>query len=178
MTRRLLIGAILGWYACLAGTRDSRGAELAPADAGWPAPIAQDLQRIQRELGGSVVEQFPSLRGVRPQSARLLSSTSPHREAVGALREAASQLDMTANRLEGLELYRQADALREQAQRLRLDARGMIEGPRAMPMVEPSRPTLHQEGERARPLEDSPRGPEIRRERVEPDLQPVPMPDR
>ena len=51
---------------------------------------------------------------------------------VEALREAAANLDQMANLLEPLELYSQADALREQAQRLRLDARELT-GARSTP---------------------------------------------
>jgi hypothetical protein len=42
---------------------------------------------------------------------------------IAALRAAAAELDNAANRLEELELYSQSDALRELAQRFRIDAR-------------------------------------------------------
>jgi hypothetical protein len=55
------------------------------------------------------------------------------RSRVEVLRDAAAQLDETSNRLERLELYSQADGLRAQAQRLRLDARRMSGGGRLSP---------------------------------------------
>ncbi|HYO26557.1 MAG TPA: hypothetical protein VEQ85_16570, partial [Lacipirellulaceae bacterium] len=45
------------------------------------------------------------------------------RRTIGGLRAAAAQMEVAANRLEELELYRHADALRQQAQRMRVDAR-------------------------------------------------------
>jgi hypothetical protein len=94
-------------------------------------PVAEELRQIQRSLGGSAVEQFPSLKDPesRPASAPVVASplAGPHqRGVIEALRMAATQLDDIANRLERMELYQRADALREQAQRLRLDARGMV----------------------------------------------------
>jgi hypothetical protein len=56
------------------------------------------------------------------------ASRNVQRQAVETLRDAAWQLEVAANRLERLELYGLADRLREQAQQLRLDARGMITG--------------------------------------------------
>lgn len=61
------------------------------------------------------------------------SAPSPDRRTAGqaaALRDAAVQLDASANRLESLELYGQADAMRNLAQRLRLQARTMLGAPR------------------------------------------------
>jgi hypothetical protein len=175
MRGQLVRKAALGIGVWFLVVGDLRGDETPPI-ADWPAPIAQDLQRIQKALGGSVVEEFPSLRA-KPQAAGAASG-SLQRRAVAALREAAAQLDVTANRLEGLELYRQADGLREQAQRLRLDARGMIEGPRSMPM--PSRtpqPAVHPDSdERERRVVEP--GQEIQPGLDDSDLQPVPMPDR
>jgi hypothetical protein len=70
------------------------------------------------------------------------ASQDVQRQAVDTLRDAAWQLDMAANRLERLELYGLADRLRDQAQQLRLDARGMITGeergePAAVRSVQP-----------------------------------------
>jgi hypothetical protein len=102
--------------------------------AAEPAPIAEpprlspDLERIQQSLGGSVVDRFSTLRAgaEKPRTAleEKLAEARKH-EAIKALRQAAVELDGAANRLEGLELYQQADALRDQAQQLRLDARRM-----------------------------------------------------
>lgn len=47
----------------------------------------------------------------------------PAAAQIAVLRRTAAELEVTANRLEEIELYRQADALRELAQRLRADAR-------------------------------------------------------
>src|SRR5688500_2219471 len=93
------------------------GAEEPPRVSGqgrfvWPKDAAPELERIQRELGGSAVEQFPSLRGAKRQAADGQEAppwpgapaATQDRRKVEALREAASQLDMTANRLEQLEL--------------------------------------------------------------------------
>lgn len=108
-------------------------------------PTAEELRQIQQSLGGSAVEQFPSLRAERRGPTPLEASS---RRAVEALRESASQLDAAANRLETLDLYRQADALRAQAQRLRLDARGMLRGEPTLSDTPPSQRD-------ARPLDDS-----------------------
>ena len=128
----------------------------------WPGEVAPELERIRRELGGSAVDRFEALKdpatphwapdrdrnhdGRRPNPAEAKPSLSLaprwERPQVQSLREVASQLDMAANRLEGLELYNQADALREQAQRLRVDARSMIgdgRGPAAMSDLRPAR---------------------------------------
>jgi len=104
----------------------------APSDG--PERMAPELRRIQRALGGSVVDQFDTLQpDPRQPEARRPSGERDERERrtrTEALRESAWQLDTAANRLENLDLYRQADRLREQAQRLRLDARDMIDGSR------------------------------------------------
>jgi hypothetical protein len=52
-------------------------------------------------------------------------------------------LDVAANKLEQFDLYRQADGLRAQAQRLRMDARGMSRGSQATVTPTPQ-PTLDQ----------------------------------
>lgn len=97
-----------------------------------PVELPAELQTIQRSLGGPSVNQFPSLRGdgVPIQSRlraglqeRAANPARPDRDAIRALRDAAAQLDASANRLESLELYAQADAMRQLAQRMRIDAR-------------------------------------------------------
>ncbi len=60
---------------------------------------------------------------------------------VNALRAAAAELEVSANRLEHLELYRNADALRALAQELRLDARLLANG--ASPADEPFDPATY-----------------------------------
>jgi hypothetical protein len=112
-----------------------------------PPNVVREIREIQKELGGSVVQGYSELwgakaeprDGAKPPLGRELGverqaagavwasdNDGRPREAtlrVEALREAAAKLDEMANLLEPLELYSQADALREQAQRLRLDAR-------------------------------------------------------
>jgi len=93
--------------------------------------LPPEIQGVQQALGGSLVDQVPRFRPENEISSTPITSAGARgerhrRELVEALRDAAWQLETAANRLERLELYRQADALREQAQRLRLDARGMI----------------------------------------------------
>lgn len=102
-----------------------------------PTQLPPELQAIQRSLGGSSLNQFPSLRdeagpfrsrlqsGLRERSA---ARSNVHRDAIRALRDAATQLDGSANRLESLELYAQADAMRQLAQQMRIDARGLTAG--------------------------------------------------
>jgi hypothetical protein len=99
-----------------------------PAPTAEPPRLSPDLERIQQSLGGSVVDRFSTLRAgaEKPRTAleEKLAEARKH-EAIKALRQAAVELDGAANRLEGLELYQQADSLRDQAQQLRLDARRM-----------------------------------------------------
>ncbi len=147
MVRALFGGAVLAALVCVVGVRAVLGDETPPVRqvegrCVWPGGVAPELKRIQEELGGSVVEGFSGLRSAKPQAAK----AAGRRREVEALREAASLLDVTANRLEQLDLYVQADALREQAQRMRVDARGMIKslmplGPieRAVPGIERAR---------------------------------------
>jgi hypothetical protein len=163
---------------CLFVMPSAASADPTPASPGAapleaiPGPVAEELRRIQRDLGGSAVETFPSLREDRGRPLRLRGVVSgpaaPSPQAVDALREAAAQLDTTANRLERLELYRQADALREQAHRLRLDARGMMGAAAAPTPVLPW-------GETVRPSGGSPVGPRV----LEPQsLEPQPLEPR
>lgn len=156
------------------------------ADSG---SLPAHLQAVQRQLGGSAVDQFDALRAVAPEapawwrqfrgsrdappgerlgapmgsfgtptwgatwSGALNSTTgsdvvpadvqaptgrtyalpnnsvsvqplgSAPASVVAALREVAARLDAEANRLERVEIYEHADALREQARGLRMDAR-------------------------------------------------------
>ncbi len=107
--------------------------------------VAREILQLQQQLGGSVVRGRAELQGwpaeapalpprrrpekwprvTRNQMAPTPSRARPPQTKVRELREAAWQLDTTAYRLENLDLYDQADALREVATRLRRDARGM-----------------------------------------------------
>lgn len=104
--------------------------------------LRAEIQRLQDSMGGPQVDRFQSLRAQggfgapAPVRSRDGRSSIP-REAIRALREAAAQLDVTANRLEQLELFTQADGLRQQAQQLRVDARGMS-GVHPAPVPAPS----------------------------------------
>ena len=91
-----------------------------------PEIVAREVLRLQEEMGGSIVSDFqPEPRWnalptppIGPQLWRP-ALNSP----VLALRETAWQLEQSAYLLESLDLYSQADALRETAGRLRRDAR-------------------------------------------------------
>ena len=107
--------------------------------------VAREVLQLQQQMGGSVVEDRPQLQGWGPNSGPVTPREAPARSAypplgaavsnraafpghaikVDELREAAWQLDTTAHRLEKLDLYDQADALRSVASRLRRDAREM-----------------------------------------------------
>jgi hypothetical protein len=81
---------------------------------------------------------------------------------VSTLRTTAAELDTAANRLEELELYPQSDALRELAQRFRIDARRMAasRGRFEAPWI--------------RPTDPDPRQPARRTPGPAPDLAPTP----
>jgi hypothetical protein len=94
-----------------------------------PADVAREVVRLQEELGGSITRHL-----TEPQPAPPLPrpmANAPHswrplsESPVAVLRETAWQLDQSAHRLEMLDLYDQADALRETANSLRRDARRM-----------------------------------------------------
>jgi hypothetical protein len=92
-----------------------------------PAEVAREVLRLQEELGGSVASGFGApheVVSVPPQQPPQPWRPMP-KSPVLALRETAWQLDQSAHVLESLDLYDQADALRETADKLRKDARGM-----------------------------------------------------
>jgi hypothetical protein len=91
--------------------------------------VAREIVRLQEELGGSITTGFgvpatwnapANVPSVQPQPIAD-ASVSP----VRALREVAWQLDQSAYWLESLDLYEQADSLRETAAILRGNAREM-----------------------------------------------------
>lgn len=95
-----------------------------------PAPqdVAREVLRLQEEMGGSITEGFGELPPWVPsQPFPPQLSQRPLGKAVQSpihvLRETAWQLEQSAYLLESLDLYSQADALRETADRLRKDAR-------------------------------------------------------
>ena len=90
--------------------------------------VAREIVEIQEQLGGSIVESQlntpreggldNALEGICSASEKKLSE-----DPVVALREVSLRLDLTAHQLELKDLYQQADALRDLAQKFRLDAR-------------------------------------------------------
>jgi hypothetical protein len=142
----------VGSSPVLAGSADpAAGGEASTPTrpAAWPGGLAPELQRIQQDLGGSAVDRFEALKetssdawatDAEPRPAARAAERRPSaitpsgratpapwvgRPQIDTLRDAAGQLDALANRLEQLELYREADALRDQAQRFRVEARRM-----------------------------------------------------
>jgi len=115
--------------------------------------VAHELLEIQRHLGGSIVSDRRALRGIPSSlsveqaeatdfpdavgqfrsdfsgSQATLKSANPSARTVKSLRDAAWQLDLSAEKLERSELYKQADALRNLAQQFRLDARAIFAQP-------------------------------------------------
>ena len=86
------------------------------------AEVAREILEIQNQLGGSIVKASvmeDSWLTLAPSPTPLASAS------VAALREAAWQVIAAAHRLELVDLYSQADALRELASQLRHDARNM-----------------------------------------------------
>jgi hypothetical protein len=162
-----------------------------------PTPqVEREIKEIQRALGGSVVNGFPSLApsptfdppapSDYPQAPSLRSPSpppnypqppraespapGPRPSQAATLRSAAAALDAAANRLEEAELYEQADALRSQAQQLRVDARQLVrEARESGGGSAPLWPTP------SWPVESTPPGP--RRFGLEPAAEP-PLPER
>ena len=95
-----------------------------PADM---SEMAREIADIQEQLGGSIVAaDF----GMDPNSQDHSTGTSKKHpaprlpsEEILALRKVAWQLDNASHRLESLDLYEQADALRTLSARLLGDAR-------------------------------------------------------
>ncbi len=91
-----------------------------------PTVVAHEILQIQEQLGGSVVSDF----GLPEQKVSEQAPLHGHHEALSrdpvlALRQSAWQLEQSAQLLESLDLYQQADAVRATANQLRLDARGL-----------------------------------------------------
>jgi hypothetical protein len=150
--------------------------------------LPREVREIQRTLGGPAVDQFPSLqpieqgmwpnwsstpyRAVTPAVA--MATDDRLRTQINSLRETAAQLDGSANRLEALELYQQADALRNVAQRLRMEARSMGRSEAPSSWDAPAeRPRRIARPSEVRPGEEGRAGRRARRERPS---QPSPEP--
>lgn len=106
------------------GLRDlKRTGQYPPPTFATPGGLPPEILRVQQELGGSVVNQFPALHATESPAPTSASPSKNPEAVVEALRDAAWTMDSWANRLEKLQAYKQADALRDHAQRLRLEAR-------------------------------------------------------
>jgi hypothetical protein len=94
--------------------------------------IAREVVRLQEEMGGSITQGFEANATweapLAEPTGQAQSQPLPIESPARALREVAWQLDQSAYLLEALDLYEQADSLRETAGRLRSDARGMKGG--------------------------------------------------
>ncbi|MEM8945062.1 MAG: hypothetical protein AAGD11_07755 [Planctomycetota bacterium] len=132
-----------------------------------PRQLAQEIKMLQQQMGGSVVEstlpphwENPSstsqaLITDQPPNGNWSTYPAPHRadfdhqrRHVDELREVAFHLDSMAHRLEKLDLYENADALRQVANRIRHDARRIKQDRHApatqtspQPSATPSLPT-------------------------------------
>jgi hypothetical protein len=111
------------WYRQFRGTLGAEASDevlrqrrVPPPERGWQAAWP---------TGEPLLYQAPMAPPVVVQAVAQDPERGP-RSQIAALRGTAAQLETTANRLEEIELYEQADALRELAQRLRRDARGQL----------------------------------------------------
>lgn len=88
--------------------------------------VAREVLRLQEEMGGSIVNNWntapvqvePTQRAIYQPQVEL-----PAAPAIRILRESARQLEQSAHQLESLDLYQEADMLREMATRARDHAR-------------------------------------------------------
>ena len=111
-----------------------------------PQEVAREVLRLQEEMGGSIVAGFGEIpswaphpssppRGVARPRLPIHESPVVVDSPVVVLREVSWQLERAAHRLELIDLYDQADALRETAAMLRKEARSM-KGERATARLE------------------------------------------
>jgi hypothetical protein len=100
-----------------------------PQDASETGAVVEEILRIQEQMGGSVVGNLGAVESAPPASPQRKHIKARRKDSpVLVLRRAALDLDLTAHRLEMAELYEQADAVRRQAQDLRLKARELAKG--------------------------------------------------
>jgi hypothetical protein len=147
------------WWRQFRGSLDAHGVTGRPAHSGslgtptwgatWSgtmnATISPEVVPAAAQAPVAVQAYAPSTSGVAPQAPTAVDPS----HAVTALREVAARLDLAANRLERLELYSQADTLREHARELRQDARrrsataaGIVPAPSPYPSAPPSAPIV------------------------------------
>jgi hypothetical protein len=100
------------WFKQFGGSLDAATPQPPPPTAGSPWPSWWTPAR-PRGSAGAVVAAVAETPATAP----------PGPLQIAALRRTAADLEATANRLEEIELYQSADALREFAQQLRADAR-------------------------------------------------------
>jgi hypothetical protein len=113
-----------------------------------PAEVAREVIRLQEEMGGSITAAFGELAPQAPPQP-VPPQHYPYyvpgqKSPVATLREVAWQLEQSAHLLESLDLYDQADAVRNTATRLRLDARAMKANPLSTKTAQPN-VTSHQD---------------------------------
>jgi hypothetical protein len=101
----------------------------ASAPASPAEEVAREILDIQNELGGSIVPDL-SPDSLTPPAESFQPFPNESKTRIEHLRDAAWRLDSSAHRLECVELYRQADALRDLAADLRQDARALKTGPK------------------------------------------------
>lgn len=89
--------------------------------------VAREVLRLQEEMGGSLAAGFGNQWTPPPAGPPPMPYQPATRSPVSALRDVSWQLEQSAHLLESLDLYSQADALRETAAKLRHDARRMKE---------------------------------------------------
>lgn len=110
------------------------------SDAGLAGSIVLDEHDVDHRSGQHVPVRHVEIEQIEapdPLPPRVSSAV-----VVGQLRESAARLEETANELERHNLYLQADAVRELAQRLRYDARGYDAVPSPHDPIVPA-PSLH-----------------------------------
>jgi hypothetical protein len=117
-TRGTAIAAMLLCLAAAALTVVAQQPEV-PAPAASAEAVAREILEIQKQLGGSIVPDLSRQQATPPRTSNSSETQIEH------LRDTAWRLDCSAHRLECLDLYRHADALRELANRFRQDAREM-----------------------------------------------------
>ena len=123
------------WADDVPPTPAHRYAAIATDDSTTPTPaeVAREVVKLQEELGGSITRQFGEIPPWAPGQP-YPPAQPPHRwpptpkSRVAVLREVSWQLEQSAHLLETLDLYDQADAVRQTAAKLREDAREIRAG--------------------------------------------------
>jgi hypothetical protein len=135
---------VMSWWKQFGGQpAGSFTPDAATPDAA-PEPVADSTASDAATITGTPGRISESWWRVRPPrlvvQAIAESAAPPATTPLAALRAAAIELDASANRLEDLALYDQADAMRSLAQRLRRDAR-QLRGGGSIQAASPAAPT-------------------------------------